>query len=480
MPSQFTNLVDVVIVLIGLYIALSTVCSFLNEQLATFLRLRGKKLYLGVANLVSSKTLANAIFNHPLIDPSVNDKGGIQDPPGAPNRPSYVAPHNFAVAFWDALANASEPLYPADARAVQAVKDAQNAVDLDPAAAPRLQAANELLARRTAATPVAGTGVLSDAAHFEDLRQVVEALPVSPLKANALQLLALAQETYTSLLCVTETWFDRQMQAVSGWYTRQARYIVMLLAVLVVFLTGLDTLEIAQRLYTTPAIVSVAANAIMSADRGTSGSNQAVNPAVTNAALSVLKGSDFRQFFHPCLEIFPGPCWISAANADIDATDRERDATSLAIATIADRDAKEKLAEDRDSLVKANCALESTESGAAQTSLAADRSAWLKAQCGGNASPPKPGENAHAAAQSAATALLKSVGEDEAAAQTSSDSLQAAQRAYYAHEPASAHLLGWFITLLAISLGAPFWFDVLNKIVNVRNAGVKPSTQTST
>jgi len=32
-------------------------------------------------------------------------------------------------------------------------------------------------------------------------------------------------------------------------------------------------------------------------------------------------------------------------------------------------------------------------------------------------------------------------------------------------------LLGWLITIFAISLGAPFWFDLLNKLVNLRNAG---------
>lgn len=31
--------------------------------------------------------------------------------------------------------------------------------------------------------------------------------------------------------------------------------------------------------------------------------------------------------------------------------------------------------------------------------------------------------------------------------------------------------LGFFITALAASLGAPFWFDLLNKLVNIRNAG---------
>lgn len=33
---------------------------------------------------------------------------------------------------------------------------------------------------------------------------------------------------------------------------------------------------------------------------------------------------------------------------------------------------------------------------------------------------------------------------------------------------------GWIITAIAVSLGAPFWFDMLNKLVNLRSAGRKP------
>jgi hypothetical protein len=36
------------------------------------------------------------------------------------------------------------------------------------------------------------------------------------------------------------------------------------------------------------------------------------------------------------------------------------------------------------------------------------------------------------------------------------------------------HLLGWLITVLAISLGAPFWFDTLNRIMAIRSAGRAP------
>jgi hypothetical protein len=36
---------------------------------------------------------------------------------------------------------------------------------------------------------------------------------------------------------------------------------------------------------------------------------------------------------------------------------------------------------------------------------------------------------------------------------------------------AASHVLGWLITLLAIVVGAPAWFDVLNKFMNLRHAG---------
>ena len=39
-------------------------------------------------------------------------------------------------------------------------------------------------------------------------------------------------------------------------------------------------------------------------------------------------------------------------------------------------------------------------------------------------------------------------------------------------------LLGWLVTALAVSLGAPFWFDLLRKLVNIRQSGGKPEKST--
>lgn len=49
--------------------------------------------------------------------------------------------------------------------------------------------------------------------------------------------------------------------------------------------------------------------------------------------------------------------------------------------------------------------------------------------------------------------------------------------------PASNDLAGWLtkvlgilVTTVAVSLGAPFWFDLLNKLVNLRMSGARPTT----
>lgn len=44
--------------------------------------------------------------------------------------------------------------------------------------------------------------------------------------------------------------------------------------------------------------------------------------------------------------------------------------------------------------------------------------------------------------------------------------------------PPLRRILGWIISGLAISMGAPFWFELLSKFINVRNTGPKPTSST--
>ena len=42
----------------------------------------------------------------------------------------------------------------------------------------------------------------------------------------------------------------------------------------------------------------------------------------------------------------------------------------------------------------------------------------------------------------------------------------------------SLQVLGWLLTALALALGAPFWFDFLNRLVNIRHGMRKPEEAT--
>jgi hypothetical protein len=37
-------------------------------------------------------------------------------------------------------------------------------------------------------------------------------------------------------------------------------------------------------------------------------------------------------------------------------------------------------------------------------------------------------------------------------------------------------LLGWTITAIALSMGAPFWFDLLNKLMKLRGSVATPTS----
>jgi hypothetical protein len=63
--------------------------------------------------------------------------------------------------------------------------------------------------------------------------------------------------------------------------------------------------------------------------------------------------------------------------------------------------------------------------------------------------------------------------------QTELEALQSvlgwSQRDLPAAGPWPLRILGWTLSVIAISLGAPFWFGLLSKLTNIRSAGVKPA-----
>src|SRR5450631_3959339 len=98
-----SNILDVAIGVVFIYLLLSLICSGINEGIASMLNKRGQILFEGIKNLLNDPTftgLAQKLYTHGLVD------GISQDAinPDKPNRlPSYMSSNTFAMALLDIL-----------------------------------------------------------------------------------------------------------------------------------------------------------------------------------------------------------------------------------------------------------------------------------------------------------------------------------------------------------------------------------------
>ena len=93
---SLSGVVDIIIVLVAVYLALSVLVSQIQEGVATLIGLRQKNLYNGIFQLLGeSVTFTDAIMTHPLVTAS---QGATQ------KRPPYVDARNFSTALWQAIA----------------------------------------------------------------------------------------------------------------------------------------------------------------------------------------------------------------------------------------------------------------------------------------------------------------------------------------------------------------------------------------
>ena len=188
-----SNVLEVAIGLVFVYLLFSLFCSAINEWIARWFALRGRTLRNGLNSLlVDGKGLAAEFHNHPLISGLAQKN----------NRPTYIPSQTFALALMDL------------------------AVNVTPGAggAPGTVGVNAKANSKTAAP-------ISDSA---------QKLLESVLQGAASDAAAVQQRL--------EKWFDDSMERVSGWYKRRSQIILVILAVLVCGVLDVDTIRIANRL----------------------------------------------------------------------------------------------------------------------------------------------------------------------------------------------------------------------------------------
>ncbi len=209
---------DVLIALSALFVALSCLCSWINESIQSLLQKRSSYLYKGILDLVCDQEgLANAIFSSPFITPGAKAEKNPEAPrfdwkglvTGREHRPSYAAPRSFSLALWDAVR-----------------------------------------------TEMPSPGVVTNAlqaptALIGDLRSSVSGFnDNSRLKTSLVALLNQAQGDYEKLLSLTDAWFNGQMNRVSGWYKRYSQWFILAISIVVVSVLGVDSIEFATVLRT--------------------------------------------------------------------------------------------------------------------------------------------------------------------------------------------------------------------------------------
>ena len=184
-----SQVLEVLIGLVVVYLTLCFACSGIKEVIATVVSMRAKTLEAGIRNMLDSTEtdLTAKLFAHPLIAASVRQG----------RKPSYISARAFALALFDLL---------------------------DPVTPP---------AGRTA----------------ESLRQGLSQIPNSKVQKAIVSFLDAAQGDIGRARQMTEHWFDDTMDRVSGWYKRKAQIIIFVVGVLLCAAFNADTLVIVKELW---------------------------------------------------------------------------------------------------------------------------------------------------------------------------------------------------------------------------------------
>jgi hypothetical protein len=496
-----------------------------------------KKAFAGVGPSVNAATatLTERFYNHRLIRPLATRRGWLFDVfSKEPRLPSYIPARTFALALLDVLGvdgkDASlDRLIPAPAHPNQAVSNAQQALTTAEAAAAasganKEQAAKVVAAARAALTQARLSQALTDAqqalanaqaAHasapketkdqaaqavaaarqalskvqlaqvlgllklespieLTEHLQILSGLPQADKLAGALQvqvasLVAGAQTQLQKLHDGVEVWFNNAMDRVSGAYKRTAQGWLFVLGLLIAACMNADTIDMWRRLEADDelraAMVRRAEAAVAPMDSVVADSAASAEPDSTGANSAATTRADSARRSNP-----PRDTTTTASQAtDTTVTDTPaaepgdtpppRDASTNAGGGTSGADSAKLAAVRR---ARANYQTARTRLDSMELKLGWTTEQWVQARLLRKDTPDYPREGKWVRP---IITRLENV---------------FAPKGYHADlfpfdtGPTWFKLIGLLLTALAISLGAPFWFDLLNKVISIRAAGRSP------
>ena len=213
-----SEILEVAIGIIFIYILVSIICSAVREGIETWLKTRSAYLEHGIRELLHDSAgngLATSFYRHPLIHGLYLADYSPQERPRSSTGwllakgtglPSYIPSKNFAVALMD-------------------------------------------LAARGPATDAFSSSGQSTQITLENLRQNVANLGNPGVQRALLTAIDTADGDLKKVQKNLEAWYDSGMDRVSGWYKRSTQWVVMWVGFAVAVVFNVNTITIADFLY---------------------------------------------------------------------------------------------------------------------------------------------------------------------------------------------------------------------------------------
>jgi hypothetical protein len=261
-----SSFLDIAIGIVFVFLLLSLIASTLNEIIASVISLRGKKLLLGLQTLLNDtganvNGLVARLYQHGQIFGLFEGDFDAKKPG---NLPSYIPPKNFVMAMLDVVPEAANVLPPADPvpAALQAAElAAQQATNSAQQAA---QAATNLAAQvppptpdQAAAAQVAAAKAAAAAKWACLRRDAMKLANNQATKKVGVPLLSMIDSAATdidTLKTHIEDWYNSTMDRVSGWYKYHTQGMLLGIGIVLAIALNADTVNIVLQLSKNPTL----------------------------------------------------------------------------------------------------------------------------------------------------------------------------------------------------------------------------------
>jgi hypothetical protein len=495
-----STILDVAIGLVFVYLLLSLMCSAANELIELLLKKRAIDLERGIRELLApgsdsgSPDVVKALYNHPLVNSLFGGKYEESRIENTAKRklfrtalPSYIPARTFALALMDlVLPGVSAP--PAGGAAPAGGPPAPPARPSGTAGATPPPPNFEVT---LATVPPPPLPVTNPANPLTPLRDAIGTNPLltEHAKVALTSLLDAAGSDVAKARENIETWFNTSMDRVSSWYKRRTQVVILIVGLFVTVAINADTITMVRKLSTDKAL----RESLVAAAQEYAKANASPEPAATSSPTppGAEKPKTSPAGGTPGASSSPSPAaavsespaaspTVAKPSPSAAASPAVSPASSVAISPAASPTASPsaipECVNDPDSAACRHAKLLSTipECKKDIHSLECRNEAAFQMI---PACTKKEDRNSASCKYAFNQQQIEALG-----LPLGWSSLDDAQRKWPGSNLSGEggwwdqiywHFLGWLLTAIAISLGAPFWFDLLNKFIVIRSA-VKP------